>query len=124
METFARGRDDRVTRRLRFAASESWSRRTRAMVSSSCSSVTRDWRSRCVLWFQRSARGAEKKSCNALPRACSHETSRIDAHADGNGGDVTKEESKNSLRLFGQPKMVALLFLGFSSGLPLYLTKT
>jgi PAT family beta-lactamase induction signal transducer AmpG len=33
-------------------------------------------------------------------------------------------QTKNSLRLFGQPKMVALLFLGFSSGLPLYLTKT
>jgi len=26
------------------------------------------------------------------------------------------------LRIFGQPKMATLLFLGFSSGLPLYLT--
>jgi len=33
-------------------------------------------------------------------------------------------QSKSALRIFGQPKMAALLFLGFSSGLPLYLTKT
>ena len=26
------------------------------------------------------------------------------------------------LRIFGQPKMAVLLFLGFSSGLPFYLT--
>lgn len=32
--------------------------------------------------------------------------------------------SRNPLRVFGRPKMAALLFLGFSSGLPLYLTKT
>ena len=36
---------------------------------------------------------------------------------------MTDAQQKNSLRLFAQPKMVALLFLGFSSGLPLYLTK-
>ena len=33
-------------------------------------------------------------------------------------------QPKSPLRIFGQPKMAALLFLGFSSGLPLYLTKT
>ena len=32
--------------------------------------------------------------------------------------------SKSALRVFAQPKMAALLFLGFSSGLPLYLTGT
>ena len=30
----------------------------------------------------------------------------------------------SAFRVFGQPRMAALLFLGFSSGLPLYLTKT
>src|SRR5687768_11067841 len=30
--------------------------------------------------------------------------------------------SKSVLKLFGQPKMAALLFLGFASGMPLYLT--
>jgi MFS transporter, PAT family, beta-lactamase induction signal transducer AmpG len=31
---------------------------------------------------------------------------------------------KSAIRVFGHPKMAALLFLGFSSGLPFYLTKT
>jgi len=35
---------------------------------------------------------------------------------------MTETASRNPLRLFGQPKMAALLFLGFSSGLPLFLT--
>jgi PAT family beta-lactamase induction signal transducer AmpG len=35
-----------------------------------------------------------------------------------------EQKSRNPLRVFGQPKMAALLFLGFSSGLPLYLTGT
>lgn len=35
---------------------------------------------------------------------------------------MTDAASRNPLRLFGQPKMAALLFLGFSSGLPLFLT--
>lgn len=35
-----------------------------------------------------------------------------------------EKKSRNPLRVFGQPKMAALLFLGFSSGLPLYLTGT
>ncbi|MHC5827489.1 MAG: AmpG family muropeptide MFS transporter, partial [Nostoc sp.] len=32
------------------------------------------------------------------------------------------EVNKSLLRIFGSPKIGALLFLGFSSGLPLYLT--
>ena len=37
---------------------------------------------------------------------------------------MSPSSSRNPLRVFGRPKMAALLFLGFSSGLPLYLTKT
>ena len=37
---------------------------------------------------------------------------------------MSPSPSRNPLRVFGRPKMAALLFLGFSSGLPLYLTKT
>ena len=37
---------------------------------------------------------------------------------------MSPSPSRNPLRIFGRPKMAALLFLGFSSGLPLYLTKT
>lgn len=37
---------------------------------------------------------------------------------------MSSSSSRNPLRVFGRPKMAALLFLGFSSGLPLYLTKT
>ncbi|HUQ19183.1 MAG TPA: AmpG family muropeptide MFS transporter [Gemmatimonadaceae bacterium] len=35
---------------------------------------------------------------------------------------VTETKTRNPLKVFGQPKMAALLVLGFSSGLPLYLT--
>jgi MFS transporter, PAT family, beta-lactamase induction signal transducer AmpG len=34
------------------------------------------------------------------------------------------EQTKSPLRVFGQPKMATLLFLGFASGLPLFLTGT
>ena len=37
-------------------------------------------------------------------------------------GEVTATTSTSQLRLFGQPKMASLLFLGFASGLPFYLT--
>jgi len=37
---------------------------------------------------------------------------------------MSPSQSRSPLRIFGRPKMVVLLFLGFSSGLPLYLTKT
>ena len=37
---------------------------------------------------------------------------------------TTASGSKSPLRVFGQPKMAVLLFLGFSSGLPLFLTGT
>jgi len=37
---------------------------------------------------------------------------------------MSPSPSRSSLRIFGRPKMAVLLFLGFSSGLPLYLTKT
>lgn len=37
---------------------------------------------------------------------------------------MSPSPSRNPLQVFGRPKMAALLFLGFSSGLPLYLTKT
>ncbi|MEO7501748.1 MAG: AmpG family muropeptide MFS transporter [Gemmatimonadaceae bacterium] len=37
---------------------------------------------------------------------------------------MSPSPSRNPLLVFGRPKMAALLFLGFSSGLPLYLTKT
>ncbi len=37
---------------------------------------------------------------------------------------TTASGSKSALRVFGQPKMAILLFLGFSSGLPLFLTGT
>ena len=37
---------------------------------------------------------------------------------------ATASGSKSPFKVFGQPKMAALLFLGFSSGLPLYLTGT
>jgi PAT family beta-lactamase induction signal transducer AmpG len=37
---------------------------------------------------------------------------------------AVEPKSRNPLKVFGQPKMLALLFLGFSSGLPLYLTGT
>jgi len=33
-------------------------------------------------------------------------------------------QSKSAVRVFVQPKMAALLFLGFASGLPLFLTGT
>ena len=35
---------------------------------------------------------------------------------------VEEQKSRSPLRVFGQPKMAALLVLGFSSGLPFYLT--
>jgi PAT family beta-lactamase induction signal transducer AmpG len=37
---------------------------------------------------------------------------------------MSASESRSPLRVFGQPKMAALLFLGFASGLPLFLTGT
>jgi PAT family beta-lactamase induction signal transducer AmpG len=37
---------------------------------------------------------------------------------------MTPSQSRSPLRIFAQPKMAALLFLGFSSGLPLFLTGT
>src|SRR5688572_513780 len=37
---------------------------------------------------------------------------------------MSPQQSRNPLQVFGRPKMAVLLFLGFSSGLPLYLTKT
>ncbi len=37
---------------------------------------------------------------------------------------MTDKSRVSPMRAFSQPKMAALLFLGFSSGLPLYLTKT
>jgi len=37
---------------------------------------------------------------------------------------MSPSQSRSPLRVFGRPKMAVLLFLGFSSGLPLYLTKT
>lgn len=37
---------------------------------------------------------------------------------------MSADQSKSPLRVFGQPKMAALLFLGFASGLPLFLTGT
>jgi PAT family beta-lactamase induction signal transducer AmpG len=37
---------------------------------------------------------------------------------------MAEKKKVSALRVFGQPRMAALLFLGFSSGLPLYLTKT
>jgi PAT family beta-lactamase induction signal transducer AmpG len=37
---------------------------------------------------------------------------------------LNEHQSRSILRVFGQPKMAALLFLGFSSGVPLYLTSS
>src|SRR5688500_6481097 len=37
---------------------------------------------------------------------------------------LNEHQSRSILRVFGQPKMAALLFLGFSSGLPLFLTSS
>jgi PAT family beta-lactamase induction signal transducer AmpG len=37
---------------------------------------------------------------------------------------TSETKSRNPFQIFGQPKMAGLLLLGFSSGLPLYLTKT
>ena len=37
---------------------------------------------------------------------------------------MTEERGVSPFRVFGQPKMFALVLLGFSSGLPLLLTKT
>lgn len=37
---------------------------------------------------------------------------------------MNEHQSRSILRVFGQPKMAALLFLGFSSGVPLYLTSS
>lgn len=37
---------------------------------------------------------------------------------------MNEHQSRSILRVFGQPKMAALLFLGFSSGLPLFLTSS
>lgn len=37
---------------------------------------------------------------------------------------MSQSQSPSPLQVFGRPKMAVLLFLGFSSGLPLYLTKT
>jgi PAT family beta-lactamase induction signal transducer AmpG len=51
-----------------------------------------------------------------LPRRASHADPRRKE------ASVAAERSPSLLRVFGQPKMAALLFLGFSSGLPLFLT--
>lgn len=37
---------------------------------------------------------------------------------------MAEQKKVSALKIFGQPRMAVLLFLGFSSGLPLYLTKT
>jgi PAT family beta-lactamase induction signal transducer AmpG len=37
---------------------------------------------------------------------------------------MAEQKKVSAFRVFGQPRMAALLFFGFSSGLPLYLTKT